>query len=221
MKCFGTNQNLTRHMRVHTREKPYQCQICQKKFSKAQPKNKHEKLCKGPSIDSNKDWSWNSNNNVLTSNSSKSHSYTIKTRSNSRCNIHGNGDVNVNSEQDSDSGSDGNSNSDSDEQAVNDIDQNDDDGYECQRDGCTARFKSQGGLYGHEQRIHLKKFQCKMTQCVGKEKEKEKCFSSYADLVRHKKQIHKKKGVIRYCKKCDKHFLFNNKTESTQHQCCS
>ena len=32
-KMFGSQADLTRHMRIHTNEKPYECDVCEKRFS--------------------------------------------------------------------------------------------------------------------------------------------------------------------------------------------
>ena len=34
-KMFGSQADLTRHMRIHTNEKPYECDVCEKSFSTA------------------------------------------------------------------------------------------------------------------------------------------------------------------------------------------
>ena len=40
-KRFSDSSNFTKHMRVHTKKKPYECDVCEKRFRQSQHLNEH------------------------------------------------------------------------------------------------------------------------------------------------------------------------------------
>ena len=43
-KMFGSQADLTRHMRIHTNEKPYECDVCEKRFSRSGTLQSHMRI---------------------------------------------------------------------------------------------------------------------------------------------------------------------------------
>jgi uncharacterized Zn-finger protein len=42
--AFATNQHLQQHLRIHTRQKPFECGICKMRFSQSGNLNVHKKI---------------------------------------------------------------------------------------------------------------------------------------------------------------------------------
>ncbi len=42
---FGWSSNYQRHMRIHTKEHPFQCMHCSRGFSNSSNRRKHERRC--------------------------------------------------------------------------------------------------------------------------------------------------------------------------------
>ena len=42
-KMFGSQADLTRHMRIHTNEKPYECDVCEMRFSRSENLKTHKR----------------------------------------------------------------------------------------------------------------------------------------------------------------------------------
>ena len=50
--CKKVVSNFNTHMRIHTQERPFSCEKCQKKFIQKIHKQRHEKFCKSTQIHS-------------------------------------------------------------------------------------------------------------------------------------------------------------------------